>query len=316
MKITILNINQLLIIVLALISLPSIAQDSTNIYERKMIDIGEVNMEYMDFGGDGVPFIWVQDFHTYFGDEYREKQNFFKQFTSDFHVLAPIKRAFGETDKTKSGYDVDTQVKDLVEFLNALGIKKAIFYGRPPATQDLMHLAENYPEYVLALIFDGNPLVFSQSKDPIVSDFLINYSKGSCDISEMADLIVGQRFNWRPRILNDLSIKISLPALRFYDETYDRMSFGMQKLEYIEFIAKGDHCNDQKAKIFFDEIVNNQGKLNQLERSLKESNLMPEFDDAFLKAFNDNLIDIKIDDNFNNEIMYQEIITFLKGIDK
>jgi hypothetical protein len=43
---------------------------------------------------------------------------------------------------------------------------------------------------------------------------------------------------------------------------------------------------------------------------------MPEFDDAFLKAFDDNLIDIKIDDNFNNEIMYQEIITFLKGIDK
>ena len=177
-----------------------------------------------------------------------------------------------------------------------------------------MHLAESYPEYVHALIFDGNPLVFSQSDNPIVSEFLLNYSKGSCDITEMVHLIVGERLSWRPRILNDPGLQISLPALRFYDDVYDRMSFGLQKLEYIEFIINGDHCGDQKAKQFFDEIGNNPEKLNQLERNLRESNLMPELDEAFVKAFGDNLVSIKIGDDFNDQIMYQKIIAYLKEI--
>ena len=84
--------TQILIIVLSLVTFLSTAQDSSKTYVRKMIDIGDINMEYMDFGGDGIPLIWVQDFHTYLGEKYTEKQQFFKQFTSEFRVLAPIKR--------------------------------------------------------------------------------------------------------------------------------------------------------------------------------------------------------------------------------
>jgi hypothetical protein len=35
-----------------------------------MVDLGEIQLEYMDFGGEGIPFIWVQDFHNYFEGPY------------------------------------------------------------------------------------------------------------------------------------------------------------------------------------------------------------------------------------------------------
>jgi pimeloyl-ACP methyl ester carboxylesterase len=98
-------------------------------YKSKIADLGDIKLQYMDFGGHGPTLIWIQDFHNYFEGVYQDSSysTFFKDLSKEFRVIAPIRRGYGQSTDTRWGYDVATQAKDLLHFMDALAIKRAVF---------------------------------------------------------------------------------------------------------------------------------------------------------------------------------------------
>jgi hypothetical protein len=128
---------------LSVCSISTYAQESHE-YESKIADLGEIQMEYMDFGGEGPVLIWVQDFHNYFEGPYKDPRYypFFKELSEEYRLLAPLRCGYGKSSDRKWGYDVATQSMDLIHIMDELKIDKAILYGRPPGNQDMTWIAE------------------------------------------------------------------------------------------------------------------------------------------------------------------------------
>ncbi|HUE76346.1 MAG TPA: hypothetical protein VMM83_00265 [Longimicrobiales bacterium] len=72
-------------------------------YESRFVEANGIRLQYMDFGGSGLPLIFVQDIHNYFEHEepffQRDLRSaFYTRFTDDLRVLATVKRGYGESD--------------------------------------------------------------------------------------------------------------------------------------------------------------------------------------------------------------------------
>jgi parallel beta-helix repeat protein len=61
-------------------------------YESKFVEARVIRLQYMDLGGEGLPIIFLQDFHDYFY-EGSEWPPFYAHFTSNHRVFAPIRGA-------------------------------------------------------------------------------------------------------------------------------------------------------------------------------------------------------------------------------
>ncbi|HUE77763.1 MAG TPA: hypothetical protein VMM83_07470, partial [Longimicrobiales bacterium] len=111
---------------LAVTGAPAAAQDAgVPPYESRFVEANGIRLQYMDFGGSGLPLIFVQDIHNYFEHEelffVRDLQSaFYTRFTDDHRVLATVKRGYGESDDPGWGYDVATHSEDLLGLMDAL----------------------------------------------------------------------------------------------------------------------------------------------------------------------------------------------------
>ena len=105
--------------------------DPEPLYESKFVETREIRLQYMNFGGEGLPVIFLQDFHNYFQPSFTEinYEKFLAQFSDHYRVLAPIRWGYGKSDDTGYGYDVATQSEDLLGFMDALGIERAVLVG-------------------------------------------------------------------------------------------------------------------------------------------------------------------------------------------
>ena len=106
------------------------------VYESKLINTERLNIEYMDFGGEGIPLIVVQGAHNYFDtnstNPYINYENnswvsLFAEFTKNYHVVAPLKRGFGKTDTQLNEESVKASTQDLISFIDKMGFEKAFF---------------------------------------------------------------------------------------------------------------------------------------------------------------------------------------------
>lgn len=64
-------------------------------------------------------------------------------------------RGFGQSDKPATGYSYDVLVGDIVAFMKALKLKKAVFVGHSFGGCILQHFAVRYPERVQALVLSN-----------------------------------------------------------------------------------------------------------------------------------------------------------------
>ena len=114
------------VIATLLVAQPGQAQDGAEFsYESKFIEAGGVRLHYLDFGGQGLPLIFVhsesRDAHTY--------AEFAPRFSDAYRVLAVTRPGYGESEDPGDGYDVPAQAEKLIDFLDALGIGRAVFAG-------------------------------------------------------------------------------------------------------------------------------------------------------------------------------------------
>jgi pimeloyl-ACP methyl ester carboxylesterase len=272
---------------------PILAQQK-DLYQSKIADLGDINLQYMDFGGTGPTLIWIQDFHNYFEGRYRDTTyfHFFKELARDFHVLAPIRRGYGKSTDTKWGYDVATQANDLLRFMDVMGIEKAVLFGRIPATQDMTWIAEHHPEKVLGLIYDGNPILISGSYDPIVIEFVENWSILGLDFEkEKQKAIILSRLSWEPHFLYDSTFRINIPALRFIDNKYNwpNPNLGVLESGFLEQWIVENTPGREEELSYLRSLLQDTLRLKQLHQTLLRSDKSKTIDVGMQRVFGNNL---------------------------
>ncbi len=119
-----------------------------------------VRIHLLDFGGKGTPLVFLSGI----GNNAHVFDDFAQRFTRRNRVIAITRRGFGESSHPEDGYDQATLARDVITVLDSLGIRRAVFAGHSIGGYELTHIAANYPERVLGLIYlDGG-------SDPVSAD--------------------------------------------------------------------------------------------------------------------------------------------------
>ncbi len=113
------------------------------------VHVNGIRLHYLDWGGNGPALIFL----TGMGSSAYIFNKFAPRFTDSFHVLALTRRGHGDSDIPETGYDADTLIEDIRQFMDALNVEKAILAGHSLAGVELTHFAATYPSRVEKLIY-------------------------------------------------------------------------------------------------------------------------------------------------------------------
>jgi pimeloyl-ACP methyl ester carboxylesterase len=113
------------------------------------VSMNGIRLHYLDWGGTGKTLIFL----TGMGSSAYIYNKFAPRFTDKFHVLALTRRGHGDSDYPETGYDADTLVEDIRQFMDALNVQKAVLAGHSLAGVELTHFAGTYPERVEKLVY-------------------------------------------------------------------------------------------------------------------------------------------------------------------
>ena len=184
------------------LSFAQIASQSS--LEEEYIETRGITLHYIDFGGNGTPVIFVQSFHEDASEwiNWRGYKDFAREFTDLNRVYAVTRRGFGKSTNTGWGYDVATQSEDLLGFMDALSINKAILVGRNPAYQDILWIADHYPNRLAGMVFIDQPIVIPDIKEPSTRELVENMMSLACDLGDKRQLITMSRASWRPHFFS------------------------------------------------------------------------------------------------------------------
>jgi pimeloyl-ACP methyl ester carboxylesterase len=118
-------------------------------HTSKFVSVNGIRLHYLDWGGSGPVLLFLagRGCNAHIFDDFAPR------FTGQFRVLALTRRGHGDSDYPETGYDIDTLVEDIRQFLDCLRIEWVILAGHSLAGIELSHFAALYPERVLKLVF-------------------------------------------------------------------------------------------------------------------------------------------------------------------
>jgi pimeloyl-ACP methyl ester carboxylesterase len=82
------------------------------------VTVNGIRLHYLDWGGTGPALIFL----TGMGSSAYIYNKFAPRFTDRFRVLALTRRGHGDSDYPETGYDADTLVEDIRQFMDCLKI--------------------------------------------------------------------------------------------------------------------------------------------------------------------------------------------------
>lgn len=115
----------------------------------KFAEINGLRLQYLDWGGQGEVLLFIPggcDTPYVFGD-------IAPAFIDRFRVLGLTARGCGASDRPNTGYDMETQLSDLVGFLDVLNIQAATLAGHSMGGGRITQFARRYPLRVKKLIY-------------------------------------------------------------------------------------------------------------------------------------------------------------------
>ena len=132
------------------------------------VTVNGTRLHYLDWGGSGPNLLFL----TGMGSSAYIFNQFAPRFTDNFHVLALTRRGQGDSDYPETGYDADTLVEDIRQFMDSLHIDNAILAGHSLAGVELTHFAATYPTRVEKSIYldaldDRRSLQAIQEQSPL-----------------------------------------------------------------------------------------------------------------------------------------------------
>jgi non-heme chloroperoxidase len=113
------------------------------------VQVNGIRLHYLDWGGNGPTLIFL----TGMGCSAYIFNQFAPRFTDRFRVLALTRRGQGDSDYPDTGYDADTLIEDIRQFMDRLNVQKAILSGHSLAGVELTHFAATYPTRVGKLVY-------------------------------------------------------------------------------------------------------------------------------------------------------------------
>lgn len=120
-----------------------------SMHKSDFVTVNGIRLHYLDWAGNGPVLLFIAGM----GCSAYIFSRLAPRFTDKFRVLAFDRRGHGDSDYPESGYDPDTLVEDLRQFLDALQIDKVILAGHSLAYLELTRFAALYPERVLKLVY-------------------------------------------------------------------------------------------------------------------------------------------------------------------
>ena len=113
------------------------------------VNVNGIRLHYLDWGGKGPALIFLAGM----GSSAYIFNKFAPRFTDKFRVLALTRRGHGDSDYPETGYDADTLIEDIRQFMDCLKIETASLAGHSLAGVELTHFAATHPERVEKLIY-------------------------------------------------------------------------------------------------------------------------------------------------------------------
>ncbi len=113
------------------------------------VRVNGIRLHYLDWGGTGLALIFL----TGMGSSAYIFNKFAPRFSDRFRVLALTRRGHGDSDTPETGYDANTLVEDIRQFMDCLGVETAILAGHSLAGVELTHFAATHPARVEKLIY-------------------------------------------------------------------------------------------------------------------------------------------------------------------
>lgn len=259
-------------------------------FKKLSFEVEGKEIDYLDFGGKGEALIWVMDLHNYFNGSEEGKVwiEHLKELSKQFNVFVLIRPGYSQEVFDGDVFNVPKQSNFLKKFIDHLDVKNVFLYSKFPGNQDLIYLAENNPDKIKALIFQGGHLLYPKSEDNLVKDFLKNFYAGSCDLKGNVENIVTPRIKYSPEFIRvDKSIKVPLLILRL--PGYDDRSLFLGWLENIESVSKYHFCGNTKAQDYFKKLANSTKDLQTIKESIESSDITQITIDKIKNTFGDYL---------------------------
>lgn len=129
-------------------------------YELRTVEVRGASLRYLDFGGDGIPIVFTPAMSRPI-EEYVEIA---ARLSADYRVLV-----VGRRDEGGPIQWIGTRAHagDLLGFLDALGIERAVLAGNTDPSYRMTYLAEEHPDRVVGVIYlAGPPAIDAPAKDP------------------------------------------------------------------------------------------------------------------------------------------------------
>jgi pimeloyl-ACP methyl ester carboxylesterase len=128
-------------------------------YEVGTVEVRGASLRYLDFGGDGLPVVFTQTLIRPL-DEYVEIST---RLRNDYRVLIVARRDEGGPVQW---IGTAAHAEDLLGFLDALEIERAVLAGNTDGSSRMTYLAEEHPQRVAGLIYLAGPPALDLVKDP------------------------------------------------------------------------------------------------------------------------------------------------------
>lgn len=122
--------------------------DSSGFMNRR-ISIGGTAIHYIDYGGEGTTLIFLAGL----GNSAHIFDEFAPKFTNDFHVIAITRRGFGESGKSKDGYETERLAADIKDLIDSLQLDKIVLVGHSIAGDEISEFAARFPNRAEAIIY-------------------------------------------------------------------------------------------------------------------------------------------------------------------
>ena len=140
-----------------------------------------LRLSYAEKGTNhGTPLILLHGI----ADSWRIFEPLLAELPESVHVYALSQRGHGDSDRPATGYRTSDFVEDLLLFMDALHIPKAIVVGASSGGFAARNFAASYPERTAGLILLGSPStlaarpnLFAELKDPLDPGFVKNFAE-------------------------------------------------------------------------------------------------------------------------------------------
>lgn len=116
------------------------------------IDVHGITLEYVETGHrDGTPVVFLHGL----ADSWSSFAETLEHLPSDIRAYSLTQRGHGDADKPRDGYSPEDMAKDVIGFLDRVGVPAAVLVGHSMGTAVAQHVALTAPKRVLGLVLVG-----------------------------------------------------------------------------------------------------------------------------------------------------------------